>query len=142
MARVGRIRRASEEARIGVLMVTLMGLLTKALAVSECVNELEGKCAIEERAGESYGFMIAMVMMLLGAWALGFCSGWLAYSLTQVRPRFAWPDHDSPDDNEDTETRTMSTQSPTTYAWNDQFAVMSAERHGAWAEWSKTEWNE
>ena len=128
MARVGRICQAGDEARIGLLMVTLMGLLSRALAAGECASELDGKCVIEERAAEGYGFMITMVMMLLGAWALGFCSGWLVYSLTQVKPRF--------------ETRTTSTQSLTTYAWDDQFAVMSSERHGAWAEWSETEWSE
>ena len=132
MARVGRICQAGDEARIGVLVVTLMGLLSRALAAGECASELDGKCVIEERAAEGYGFMIATVMVLLVVWALGFCVGWVVFDLMRTRPRLTIRTTTTT-----TTTRTVSTQSPVTYGWRritPRFLPLSADRHGAWSE--------
>ena len=114
VARVGRICQAGDEARIGLLMVTLMGLLSRALAAGECASELDGKCVIEERAAEGYGFMIATVMVLLVVWALGFCVGWVVFDLMRTRPRLT--------------IRTTTTTTTT------RFLPLSADRHGAWSD--------
>ena len=128
VARVGRISQVGDEAKMGALLVTLMGFLTKALAASECVNELDGKCAIKEQAGEGYGFMIAMVVLLLVVWALGFFMGWVAKDLMQMRPQVTVR-------TTTTTTRTVSTQGPVTYTWRraePRFQPLTEEKHGAW----------
>ena len=128
VTRVGRISQVGDEAKMGALLVTLMGFLTKALAASECVNELDGKCAIKEQAGEGYGFMIAMVVLLLVVWALGFFMGWVAKDLMQMRPQVTVR-------TTTTTTRTVATQGPVTYTWRraePRFQPLTEEKHGAW----------
>ena len=128
VARAGRISQVGDEAKMGALLVTLMGFLTKALAASECVNELDGKCAIKEQVGEGYGFMIAMVVLLLVVWALGFFMGWVAKDLMQMRPQVTVR-------TTTTTTRTVSTQGPVTYTWRraePRFQPLTEEKHGAW----------
>ena len=105
-----------------------MGFLAKALAASECANELDGKCAIKEPAGEGYGFMIAMVVLLLVVWALGFFMGWVAKDLMQMRPLVTVR-------TTTITTRTVSTQGPVTYTWKrgePRFQPLTEEKHDAW----------
>ena len=82
--------------------------------------------------------MITTVVLLMVAWALGFCIGWVVKDLMQMRSQVAaQAATTTATTTTTTTTRTVSTQGPVTYAWNriePRFLPLSAERHGAWTE--------
>ena len=92
------------------------------------MNELDGKCVIKEQAGEGYGVMIAMVVLLWVVWALGFFMGWVAKDLMQMRPQVTVR-------TTTTTTRTVATQGPVTHTWRraePRFQPLTEEKHDAW----------
>ena len=162
---VGRISAGSGlEHKLGAMLIAILGCLDKVRAQGECDGGMA--CVVggvsyrrdDAAAGAgSWGFVITTLLVLLLAWALGFCVGWkfskevrsasdrwdeAPRSLGTGRPvpggrrgPEACPSGQPTSSSSRSARRSVLTQSPTTYTVQNQqprFTPLPWMAHGAW----------